>query len=162
MPLEPIRPSKIVRERLVIARTGRTLIHALANRSRQPAIAPAPESSRVRRSLSTPLSLAAPATPGTAQLVPGGRPSVARPRPVERVWATPRTGGGEGTAVSMVQPHMRDSAAAVAGFVPSAGAGRPIALASAVPAAPDVNLMVDEVMRRIDRRLRSEKLRRGM
>lgn len=94
--------------------------------------------------------------------MPEGRPSVARARAVERVWAPPRSGGGEGTAVSMVQPQMRDNAAAAAGFVPSADAARPMAVASVVPAAPDVNLMVDEVMRRIDRRMRSEKLRRGM
>ncbi|QAY79318.1 hypothetical protein [Sphingosinicella sp. BN140058] len=162
MPFESVRPSTFVLDRLVVARGERTLIHSLANISRQAPIAPASPQSRARRSLSMPLSLVAPAAPRTAQLVQEGRPSVARARPVERVWATPRTGGGEGTAVSLLQPHMRDGAAAAAGFIPSADAARPIAVAATVPAAPDVNLMVDEVMRRIDRRLRSEKLRRGM
>ena len=89
----------------------------------------------------------------------GDAPAPSRRRAAELVWpAAPRPGVEAGLPSLALAPFT-----AVAREAPAAVAAR---IAAPVPAAPpmlpDVNGLVDEVMRRIDRRFRSERLRRGL
>ncbi|HKH35295.1 MAG TPA: hypothetical protein VKA80_14235 [Beijerinckiaceae bacterium] len=89
----------------------------------------------------------------------GDVPAPSRRRAAELVWpATPRPGVQTGLPSPALAPF-----AAVAREAPVAVAARIAApVPAAAPTLPDVNGLVDEVMRRIDRRFRSERLRRGL
>jgi hypothetical protein len=56
-------------------------------------------------------------------------------------------------------PHLSSAATAA---IPQVGPQPATPAAARPPALPDVNGLVDEVMRRIDRQFRSERLRRGL
>jgi hypothetical protein len=89
----------------------------------------------------------------------GDAPAPSRRRAAELVWpAAPRPGVEAGLPSLALAPFTT-----VAREAPAAVAAR---IAAPVPAAPpmlpDVNGLVDEVMRRIDRRFRSDRLRRGL
>ncbi len=89
----------------------------------------------------------------------GDAPASGRRRAAELVWpATPRPGVQTGLPSLALAPFT-----AVAREAPVAVAARIAApVPAALPTLPDVNGLVDEVMRRIDRRFRSERLRRGL
>ncbi|HZY21190.1 MAG TPA: hypothetical protein VFE80_02190, partial [Beijerinckiaceae bacterium] len=89
----------------------------------------------------------------------GDAPVPSRRPPAELVWpATPRAGVQAATPSLALAPFT-----AVAREAPVAVAARIAApVPAALPTLPDVNGLVDEVMRRIDRRFRSERLRRGL
>jgi hypothetical protein len=92
-----------------------------------------------------------------ADIAPPRPARTARARPAEQFWPDPRTT----TSQSLAQPF--------APLFSSPGAATPaiafapgLAATPAAPAAPDVNRLVDEVMRRIERQTRQDRLRRGM
>jgi hypothetical protein len=93
------------------------------------------------------------------EAVVGDAPAPARRRAAELVWpAAPRPGVQTGLPSPALAPF-----AAVVREAPVAVAARIAAPAAAVlPTLPGVDGLVDEVMRRIDRRFRSERLRRGL
>ncbi|MFL5325537.1 MAG: hypothetical protein ACJ8A4_14940 [Microvirga sp.] len=90
----------------------------------------------------------------------GDAPAPSRRRAAELVWsATSRPGVQPGLPSLALAPFT-----AVAREAPVAAVAARIAapVPAALPMLPDVNGLVDEVMRRIDRRFRSERLRRGL
>lgn len=82
---------------------------------------------------------------------------IVRARPAEQHWAAPRMAASASSAQPFApifsKPGMSTPAIAIA--------PGPVAAPSA-PALPDVNRLVDEVMRRIERQTRQDRLRRGM
>jgi hypothetical protein len=80
----------------------------------------------------------------------------ARARPAEQVWSAPQTAAGASLAQSFAPIFSSP------GISAPAIAAAPPPVASPAAAAPDVNRLVDEVMRRIERQTRQDRQRRGM
>lgn len=80
-----------------------------------------------------------------------------RARAVDQVWHNPRIGGATQTVTQPFAPVFASSATP-----PPAMAFASPAAPPAPPPAPDVNRLVDEVMRRIGRQTRQDRLRRGL
>jgi hypothetical protein len=93
------------------------------------------------------------------EVMVGDAPAPGRRRAAELVWpATPRPGVQTGLPSLALAPFTT-----VAREAPVAVAARNAApVPATLPTLPDVNGLVDEVVRRIDRRFRSERLRRGL
>jgi hypothetical protein len=80
-----------------------------------------------------------------------------RARATEQVWPDGRTGG----AASLAQPFAPIFSSPGAAS-PGLALAPPPSAAQAAPVTPDVNRLVDEVMRRIERQSRQDRLRRGV
>jgi hypothetical protein len=89
-------------------------------------------------------------------IAPARPARAARAHPAEQVWSAPQTAAGASFAQPFApifsSPGMSAPAIAVA----------PGPVAAPAAAAPDVNRLVDEVMRRIERQTRQDRQRRGM
>ncbi|MDB5678525.1 hypothetical protein [Sphingomonas bacterium] len=114
---------------------------------------------RGRWTAAAPIGMRAPSpVRAAAEIVQSRGVRPARARVAEQVWHGGRSGAD---ATALAQPFAPvfsapGAAAPAIAFAPASPAASP------APAAPDVNRLVDEVMRRIERQTRQDRLRRGL